>query len=149
MERPFVVENDRERDRLRTLVARLTDEELRLPVGHGWTVASALAHLAFWDQRALVLLRRWKSSAVARSPIDEDATNDALLPLSLAIPSRVAAHLAVTSAEAIDRELEEAAPALIADIQALGDRFRLYRCDHRKAHLDQIESVLKRGTGLV
>ncbi len=148
MKRPFVAENARERERLRTLVARLTDEELRLPMGHGWTVAAALAHLAFWDQRALVLMRRWKSSPVARSPIDEDLTNDALLPLLLAIPPRVTAELAVASAEEIDRELEGGDPQLIADIAALGDRFRLYRCDHRKAHLDEIESALKRRTGL-
>jgi hypothetical protein len=50
MDRPFVVENTQERERLRTLVTRITDEELSLPLGEGWTIAVALAHLAFWDQ---------------------------------------------------------------------------------------------------
>jgi hypothetical protein len=58
MERPFVAENTRERERLIALVARLTDEELSLSLEMGWTIASAFAHLAFWDQRAWVLMRR-------------------------------------------------------------------------------------------
>ncbi len=89
MERPFVAENTLERERLRALVARLTDEDLSLPLGEGWTVAAALAHLAFWDQRALVLLRRWECTGVGTSPIDIDATNDTILPL-FAWPSRPA-----------------------------------------------------------
>jgi hypothetical protein len=143
MERPFVAENTRERERLISLVARLTDEELSLPLEMGWTIASALAHLAFWDQRAWVLMQRWKKGGVADSPADTDAINDALLPLCLAIPPRVAANLATLAAEAIDRELEQASPKLIADIAALGDKFRLWRSLHRRTHLDQIEARLR------
>ncbi len=143
MERPFVAENTRERERLIALVARLTDEELSLPLEMGWTIASAFAHLAFWDQRAWVLMRKWKQSGVAASPVDDDVTNDALLPLCLAIPPRVAANLAIAAAEAIDRELEQASAELIADIAALGDKFRLWRSIHRRMHLDQIEARLR------
>jgi hypothetical protein len=142
MERPFVAENGQQRERLRFLVRRLTDEELSLPLENGWTVAVALAHLAFWDQRSLVLMRRWKMTGVALSPIDPDVTNDSLLPLWLALPPRVAANLAVSAAEAVDRELEEAPPELILAIENLGDRFRLYRSEHRKLHLDHIEQFL-------
>ncbi|MGD8963285.1 MAG: hypothetical protein PVH43_12255, partial [Desulfobacterales bacterium] len=60
MDRPFVTENAKELERLRSLVERLTDDELIFPIGNGWTIAVALAHLAFWDQRALFLLRQWK-----------------------------------------------------------------------------------------
>ena len=63
------------------------------------------------------------------------------------IPPRVAARLAVTAAEAIDLELEKADEDLISDIWQLGERFRLYRSEHRKLHLDQIESLLKMRTG--
>lgn len=143
MERPFVAENTRERERLISLVARLTDEELSVPLEMGWTVASALAHLAFWDQRAWVLVQRWKQQGVAESPADTDAINDALLPLCLAIPPRVAANLAIAAAKAIDHELEQAPPKLIADITALGDKFRLGRSLHRRTHLDQIEAKLR------
>ena len=143
MNRGFVSENAKERERLRRLVERITDMELGLPLGEGWTIASALAHLAFWDQRALVLMRKWKGSGVAPSPVDDDVTNDSILPLCLAIPPRTAANLALAAAESIDRELEEAGDGLIGDIRQLGARFRLYRGDHRKDHLDQIEAHLQ------
>lgn len=144
MERPFVAENAQARERLISLVARLTDEELRLPLGNGWTIAVALAHLAFWDQRYLFLMRKWEKSGVEPSPIDIDLTNDSLLSLWLALPPRVAADLAVSSAEAIDRELEEASSDLIAGIESLGEKFRLYRSLHRKLHLDEIEELLQK-----
>ncbi len=144
MERSFVEENARERERLRTLVGRLTDEELGLPMGTHWTIAVALAHLAFWDQRSLVLMRKWKDSGVVEpSPIDVDVTNDSLLPLWILLEPRKAANLAVSCAESIDRALEEASSEIIAQIERLGDKFRLYRSIHRKLHLDQIEELLK------
>ena len=142
MDRSFIEENKRARERLRSLVAALTDEELSLPLGDDWTVAVALAHLAFWDQRSLVLMQKWKRHGVGPSPIDIDVTNDSLLPIWRAIPSRAAAELAVSCAEAIDRELEEASQDLIEAIDSLGEKFRLYRSIHRNTHLDEIEAVL-------
>jgi hypothetical protein len=90
------------------------------------------------------LIRKWKKSGVELSPIDIDLTNDSLLSLWLALPPRAAADLAVSSAEAIDRELQEAASDLISAIDGLGEKFRLYRSIHRKMHLDQIEEILKK-----
>ena len=142
MERPFVAENAKERERLRYLVERLTDKELSLPLGNGWTIAVALAHLSFWDQRILFLMREWKKSGVEPSSIDIDVTNDSLLSLWLALPPQKAANLAISSAEATDRELEEASSDFITEIEGLGEKFRLYRSIHRKLHLDQIEEFL-------
>jgi len=144
MDRPFVDENAKERERLRRLVSRITDKELNLPMWEGWTVAAGLAHLAFWDQRALVLMKKWKTSGVAPSPVDDDVTNDSILPLCLALPPRAAANLAVAAADAIDFELEKAPDAFITAISKLNERYRLYRCDHRKVHLDQIEKLISR-----
>jgi hypothetical protein len=144
MDRSFVEENARERERLRTLVGRLTDEELDLPIGRDWTIAVALAHLTFLDQRSLVLMRKWKDSGVVEpSPIDIDVTNDSLLSLWISLEPRKAANLAVSSAELIDRELKEASSEMIAQIEGLRDKFRLYRSIHRKLHLDRIEELLK------
>jgi hypothetical protein len=147
MERPFIAENARERERLHSLVERLTDEELSLPLGNGWTIAVALAHLSFWEERSLFLTRKWKQSGVERSTIDIDLTNDSLLSLWQALPPRSAADLAVSSAEAMDRELEEADSELITAIEGLGEKFRLYRSIHRKAHLDEIEEFLRNRGG--
>jgi hypothetical protein len=103
-----------------------------------------LAHLAFWDQRSLVLLRKWKNSGVVDlSPIDIDITNEALLPLWQALPGRTAAQLALAAAEAIDRELETYPVELIPAIETAGDRYRLYRAEHRKWHLDQIAKAIR------
>jgi hypothetical protein len=142
MDRPFVAENAKERERLRSLVKRLTDEELNLPLGNGWTIAVALAHLSFWDQRILFVMRKWKKSGIEPSSIDIDVTNDSLLSQWLTIPPRKAANLAISSAEAIDQELEEASSDFIAEIEGLGEKFRLYRSIHRKLHLDEIEELL-------
>jgi hypothetical protein len=144
MDRPFVHENARERHRLQKLIGRLTEEELILPLGTDWTIAVALAHLAFWDQRALTLIRKWKTSGVEPAPYDIEVTNDSLLPQWRAIPPRTAAQLALTSARAIDQELAEAPPELIAAIDSLGEKYRLYRSEHRKMHLDQIEELLSK-----
>lgn len=145
MERAFIQENARERARLRALVSRLSDADLSLPLGDGWTIAAALAHLAFWDQRSLVLTRKWKPTTPVRIEDRdmEDATNDALLPLSLALAPRAAADLAIASAEAIDRELEEAPAEFISAMENAGVRWRLYRSVHRETHLGQIEAVLR------
>jgi hypothetical protein len=145
MEPSFIKENARERERLMSLVERLTDEELNLPMGDDWTIAIALAHLAFWDQRSLFLLRKWKKSGnVELSSIDIDVTNDCLLPLWRALEPRVAANLAVSSAQEVDQEVEGIPPDLISKIESIGDKNRVYRSVHRKMHIDQIEDLLKK-----
>ncbi len=144
MDRPFVNENTRERKRLISLVDCLTDEELNLTLGNDWTIAIALAHLAFWDQRSLFLIRKWKKSgSVEFSPIDTEVTNDSLLFLWRALEPRVAANLAVSSAEEVDRELEDTTSDMISKIEGIGEKNRAYRSIHRKMHIDQIEELLK------
>ena len=128
----------------------MTDEELSLVIyKEGWTIAVVLAHLAFGDQRTLEFLKKWKQSGVTPEPsIDIHHFNDALLPLFLAIPPRVVADLAISSADTLDKELEEAEPELVNAMEELAPG-RLHRATHRKMHLDEIESLLKakRGKG--
>ena len=143
MERPFVKENTAERGRLKRLAESLNDTELNIPLAAGWTIAVALVHLAFWDERAVIVTRKWRKEGVkGLSPIDTDAVNDALVPISLAIPPRAAANLALAAAEAIDSELEQAPDSLINAIAALGEPTRLNRAKHRKMHIDEILTVL-------
>jgi hypothetical protein len=151
MSTDHVETNARARERLRNLVGQLTDDELALHTGDGWTVAALLAHLAFWDYRVLVLIRRWKAVGIGRSPIDIDGVNDATKPLFLVIPGREAVRLALSAAEAVDAELENLPESLRPGIDALVQegKFRLNRALHRNEHLDQIERILvdSRGTG--
>ncbi len=144
MDRAFVQENARERERLKKMVKSLTDDELKLVIyKEGWTFAVVLAHVAFWDNYGLAKLRRWQQSGVATSRSDSDAVNDALQAIALVMPPRTAAELAVSSAEAVDREILALSPDFIKAVEALNEPYRLNRGFHRKMHLDEIEAFLK------
>jgi hypothetical protein len=140
---PFLAENTASRRRLETLVRRLSDADLTRSTPSGWTVAALLAHLAFWDRRVLVLLRRWKEQGVDESPIDAHAVNDALKPLCLALDPRTAVELCLASAEAVDAELETITPDLVQQIEASPTHFRFNRSLHRNDHLSEIELLLR------
>lgn len=147
MDRSYVKENTRERVRLRRLVNEISDKELELVIyKEGWTIATALAHLAFWDERRLALVRGWQQKGVTPSgmnDLDTQTLNDALVPFFLAIPPRKAAELSILIAENLDKELEKLPAEIIQAIEALGDRHALNRGIHRKMHLDEIEAFLK------
>jgi hypothetical protein len=144
MDREFIEENRQELQRLRALVEQISDDELSLPAGAGWTVASILAHIAFWDYRAASLVKRWQASGrVEPSYMDVDAFNEAALPLCLALAPRKAAALALAAAEAIDASLEGASEDLLQSIRQTEDTIRLSRGEHRKEHMEQIEAILK------
>ena len=135
------------RARLRRLIEGLSEAELARPLadGGGWTIAATLAHLAFWDRRALILLRRWEREGIGPSGVDFDAVNDALVPQWLALPPRAAADLAVAAAEEVDREVAKLTTEQLAAIAAAGDPIRPDRSVHRTAHLAAIERALPLG----
>ncbi len=99
MDKSYIVENSAELERLKTLVARLSDDELSHPMPAGWTVAGVLAHLAFWDARALYFINQWESGTAPSEadllPDNMHWVNDSAKPLCLALPPRTAAQLAV------------------------------------------------------
>lgn len=148
LDRAYIAENDTERARLRALVHRLSDEDLARPVEAGWTVAAVLAHVAFWDQRIAVLLDAWEREGPDWTPPPEDARdvdwiNDATKPLCLALPPRVAAELALSVAEAVDRRVAAVSDALL-DANARTPALNWRRAQHRREHLDEIERALRR-----
>jgi hypothetical protein len=141
----FANENREQRERLTKLANAMTDEQLLLPLyEEGWTIATALGHLAFWDERRRVQLINWAKSGVKSSPIDGDTINDAMIPLLNLIPAREAANLGVSTASAIDNELMDISPETVDRINASGDIHALDRSVHRKMHLDEIEALLAR-----
>jgi hypothetical protein len=146
IDRSHQTQNDRERARLDALVERLSDADLARAMPDGWTVASVLAHLAYWDQRAYILLDRWQRKGVTPPPGDEadvDWINDAAKPMFLALPPRRAAELAVALAEATDRKVASLSDELVSRNAALGTPVALTRATHRREHLDDIERALK------
>lgn len=145
VDRSHITENQAQRERLRALVNRLSDDDLRRPLSAGWTVAGVLGHLAFWDQRALLLLERWEREGSAPRPInrpDVDWINDSAKALCLALPPRAAAQLAMTIADAVDRKIETLPERLAAENAAAGNPINLLRAEHRHEHLDEIERAL-------
>jgi hypothetical protein len=148
-ETPFVVENRRQLDRMRSIVEGLSDEELLRPVNDSWTVAAVLGHIAFWDGRALALIDKL-SRGVPFTPSDDepedvDWINDASRPLIHAIPPAEAARLALRIAEETDLRVASLAPELAGQAWPLnpGSPLNLSRADHRGEHLDEVEAALR------
>jgi len=144
-DRSYVTKNREQLERLRALADKLSDQELARPMEAGWTVASVLAHLAFWDYRVVTLLDRWKASGTPPPPIDErhvDWINDAGKPLCLALPPRVAARTAVEAALAADDRVAALTEAQLEANAKAGSPISVLRAEHRREHLDEIEHAL-------
>ena len=147
VDRSYVARNDTQRRRLRALVDRLSDDDLRRPLAAGWTVSGVLAHLAFWDQRAVVLLEAWKSRSADDVPkdFDEDTIdwlNDSAKPLCLALAPREAARLAVAIAEEADRAVAALSDERVTAATTGHTGVYVVRAEHRQEHLDEIERAL-------
>jgi hypothetical protein len=151
VDRRHDAETDVERERLRSLVARLSDEELSRPMPGGWTIAGVLAHLGFWDARAIYFLNKWGPAGEpsAYEPEDTDAVNDSAKPLCLALPPRTAAQLALRLAEEADGKIKALSDSMLTKIRAKGNPpFSLSRGGHRKEHLDDIDRELATPSGV-
>ena len=143
MDRSYATENTQERQRLRTLIANLSDDDLKRPLPNGWTVAVTLSHLTFWDRQRLAMLKRWERDGVKPAPADADTVNEAVSILAAALPPRTAAQLALEAAEAIDQAVERVSAELLTAIDAGGQEAVLRRAVHRRHHLDRIEQSLR------
>ncbi len=141
-ERTFIDRNRAATNRIRTLVARLSDQELQHSVGEHWTVAITLAHLAFWDRRVLLGLDAIERDGKLNIPMIDISVNDLSLPLWAAIPARAAASIAIESAAALDERLANFPPALLDELYRHNQRW-VERALHREAHLDEVETALK------
>ena len=142
LDQSFIERNRASTNRIRALAARLTDEEMLQPVGEHWTVAIALAHLAFWDRRVMYVLNMTERDGKLFIPEIDVFVNDLSLPLWAAIPPREAARIAIETSEALDRRLEGFPPALLEEIYAHHKRW-VVRALHRDEHLDDVDAALK------
>jgi hypothetical protein len=138
----FAESNRVQTERLRKLVARLDADMLAVRLPNGWTVAVALAHVAFWDRQRLCLMRRWAAGDWCDGGYDGDLFNEALLPLLEAIPPGRAAALALRAAEEVDAFLLAVPDEVVRAALARPDRPNLDRGSHREGHLDQVERAL-------
>lgn len=142
LDQSFIERNRASTNRIRDLVARLTDEEMQHPVGEHWTVAIALAHLAFWDRRVMYVLDITERDGKLFIPEIDIFVNDLSLPLWAVIPPRQAARIAIETAETLDRRLESFPRSLLEEIMTYNERW-IVRALHRGEHLDDIDTALK------
>ena len=143
---PSIVErNRRELDRMRAIVAGLSDTDLTRRVHEHWTVAGILGHIAFWDGRVLALTGKLERgvpfSESDSEPEDVDWINDAARPLIHAVEPRRLADLALGTAEETDRRVASL-PAARMWPQDPESPINALRATHRGEHLDQIEAAL-------
>jgi sulfite reductase beta subunit-like hemoprotein len=145
LDRSYVEQNNRERERLRALVERLGDDELRGPVNEHWTVAGVLGHIAFWDARVLFLADKLERGVPFTpsdvEPENVDWINDSTRPLIHAIAPREAARLALRLAEETDGRVASIAPTTMWPLNP-NSLLNPLRAAHRAEHLDQIEAAL-------
>jgi hypothetical protein len=141
----IATKNQEQLDRLQQLTETLSDDDLQRNVtGTEWSVVETLAHLAFYDRRAQVLLEKYAREGVSASPYDFQTLNDALLPIFALIPPRAVAGEVVAAAVAADQAAAAISDAMLAEIEA-GSDVKPGRYEHRKNHLDDIEAVLGAG----
>lgn len=144
MDRRYLESNDESRRRLAALIDRLGDDDLALDLGDGWTVAAALAHVAFWDRSAEARWERWRTDGsmeeFGETPID--VVNAASLPAWRALPPRVAVNLAPAAAEDLDARIAALPEDALAFALATERAYLVDRGGHRLAHVRQIEEAL-------
>jgi hypothetical protein len=144
-DRSYIEENTRERERMRAIVDRASDDDLRLSVNPHWTVAAVLGHIAFWDARVLSLadkLERGEPFTPSDTePEDVDWINDASRELIHTIPPREAAQLALEIAEATDARVATLPVDRLWPTDPDSPLYAL-RASHRGEHLDDVEAAL-------
>jgi hypothetical protein len=143
LDRSFTEQNRAATNRIRTLMVGLSQAQLQQPVGEHWTVAIALAHLAFWDQRVLYSLEQNAGRGEFSIPQIDLVVNDLLLPFWAALPPQAAARLAIETAEALDSRRETFSFPRLEALYATHPRW-VVRALHRNEHLDEIEAALNR-----
>jgi hypothetical protein len=147
-DRSFVADNQAATADLRALVGSLSDADLAVDLGGGWTVAMALAHLAFWDEWHVA---RWVFAAeqgqLAPPAMDAEITNranEALVTTWRALPPRAAIGLLLDAADAADAYTADLSDDSLDEARARGGSRWFERSPHRRDHIGQISRALGR-----
>ena len=147
-DRSYVADNRAATADLHALVESLSDADLAVDLGGGWTVSMALAHLAFWDEWHVA---RWVHAAeagqLAPPAADVEVTNranDALVTTWRALPPRAAAGLLLDAADAADAYTADLSDESLDEARAKGGSRWFERSPHRRDHIGQIGRALGR-----
>jgi uncharacterized damage-inducible protein DinB len=142
-DRSFERLNDESRERLARLVKSLTPSQLEIELGEGWTVASALAHIGFWDRWQADRLEEMLSGSWKASDEDilvaEHLANEALHPYWAGVDAADVPGLALSAATALDALIAAAPDSLLDAVVAGPAAYLVNRFRHRGEHVDHIE----------
>lgn len=130
-------------ERIKKFAASLSDDEMQTRVGEHWTVAIALAHIAFWDRRVLYVLDMTSKDGKLFIPEIDIFVNDLSLPLWAVIPPHEAARIAIETSEELDKRLEVYPQDLLEEIFNYNKRW-VIRALHRNEHLDEVDAALNK-----
>lgn len=136
--------NETELKRLTDLLVSLSDDDLKRTLPNGWTIATAFAHLAFWDAYAVSCFEEWGRNGFKSPAAQFDAINQAVDGMGRLIPAASLRRWVLEMAEAANRAAANASPEVQAAIEAAGRESFLCRSKHRSHHLDQIVALLGR-----
>jgi uncharacterized damage-inducible protein DinB len=139
----FARNNDESRERLARLVGTLTPGQLTIDLGEGWTVASALGHMGFWDRWQAarwteMLAGRWTAETESVHAA-ENLANEALHPYWAGVAADDVPALALDAATKLDALIASAPVEIVDSLEGTANAFLLHRHRHRGEHLDHIE----------
>jgi hypothetical protein len=132
-------------ERLRR-IRSLSDAELAMDTGDGWSVATVLGHMAFFDR---MLTLRWDTyerdgSFAELTPNHFDLINYAGAGDWSALPSGAAVARCIAAAELAVARIEALPENAVAVARETNRVALLERLVHWYPHLDQIESAIGR-----
>lgn len=142
LDRTFVESNRQALQRMRDLAARLSDDQLKHPVGQHWTVAIVFAHLAFWERRVDYVLDMTQKEGRLFVPEIDIFVNDLSLVFWQALPVREAVRIGIEAADHTNQKLEAYPESLLEEVGTYNKRW-VDRSLHRNEHLDEAEAALK------
>jgi hypothetical protein len=148
VDRSFIKENEASRLELSELIGRLDESLYARPIGTGWTIATSLCHIVFWDQRTLYLLKKWESAGRVEpdrpGPQTIESINVAVNAIALAVPGKAAGEAVLSSALAVDAHVAALRDSMLDELIAHGLERYMNRHLHRREHLGKIRQELER-----
>ncbi|MPM58569.1 hypothetical protein SDC9_105400 [bioreactor metagenome] len=135
-------ENNTSRNELINFVNSLSQAQLYQELPAGWNVLAVLAHLAFWDQRAITLLNKWQKEGISASPNDTDVVNETTRSFFRVLDPERGKQLVLATAQEIDQKIESMPVAFYNDVIVKGTTVHLNRAEHRRMHIEEIKQAL-------
>jgi len=140
----YVADNAQELQRLQAQLGQLSESDLSKPLPHGWTVAAALMHCAFWDRIVLLRWESWEREGINwLQTLELDTLNNALLPQWLVVPLDETKRQVLEASNSVDRKIASLPARLVEEYINEGkSTWMLHTAGHRREHLNEIERAL-------